>query len=158
MVSGAGGTTGVALLEIYEVDSDNSTTARLSNISTRAQVNSGDGVLIAGMVIGGSTPHTVLVRAAGPALSPFGVSPLLAKPMLQLFAGSQPLLRNTGWGTAPNLEDLRLAMKIGGFPFPENSTDSAFLVTLNPGAYTFQVSGADGGTGVSLLEIYEIPQ
>jgi hypothetical protein len=126
------------------------------NISARTQVGTGANVLIAGFVIGGSTSRTVLIRASGPALNAFGVTGTLPDPELQLFSGSAVLAANTGWGG--NQEIANAAASVGAFTWTSSfSGDSAILVSLAPGAYTAQVSGSSGDTGVALIEIYEVP-
>lgn len=158
VTEGADGGTGVGLVEVYEVDTDLGSAGRLANLSTRARVGTGDDILIAGVIVVGTAPRTVLVRASGPALTAFNLSPVLAKPRLSLFSGKEKLAENSGWTTAPDVAALRSTMTaVAGFQFAEGSADSAFLLTLLPGAYTLQVAGADGGTGIALVELYEIP-
>lgn len=102
-------------------------------------------------------PKSVLVRAVGPTHGQFGLDDALTAPVLTLFnAGQQPIATNTRWGTATNVAALRTtAQRVGAFPLPDNSADSALLVTLPPGAYTAQTAGANNGTGVALVEIYD---
>jgi|GEM_PF-3754764 len=158
VTEGSDGGTGVGLVEVYEVDADLGTAGRLSNLSTRARVGTGEDILIAGVIVAGTAPRTVLVRASGPALTAFNLSPVLAKPRLSLFAGNEKLAENVGWNTAPDVAGLRSAMAaVAGFQFAEGSADCALLLTLLPGAYTLQVAGADGGTGIALVELYEMP-
>jgi hypothetical protein len=158
-ISGQSGDTGVALAEVYdETPAADYTLAspRLINISARVQVGSGSNILIAGFVIGGSTSRTVLIRASGPALVPFGVSGTLPDPQLGLYSGSTLLGSNSAWGG--NTDIANAAAAVGAFGWSSTSSnDSAILVTLPPGAYTAQVSGASGDTGVALVEVYEVP-
>ena len=163
-IAGASGDTGVALAEVYDATqpSDFSATSpRLINISARLQVGTGGNVLIAGFVIGGTTSKTLLVRASGPALVPFGLSGTLPDPQLMLYRsngdGSSTLLgANSGW--AGDAKIAAAAASVGAFSWGEAATaDSALLVTLPPGAYTAQVSGAGGDTGIALVEVYEVP-
>jgi len=85
------------------------------------------------------------------------VSGVLAKPRLQIYAGSQVIASNTGWGTAANASEIAaVAAYIGATPLTANSADSAVYLTLPPGAYTMIASGSDGGTGVVLLETYDL--
>jgi uncharacterized repeat protein (TIGR03806 family) len=155
--TGVGRTTGVALVEAYDAD-PGAPAGRLANTSVRARVGLDAEILIPGLSIGGTAPRTVLIRAAGPALTGFGVAGALAAPVLKLFSGQQALATNTGWTTAPNLAALRAAgTATGAFAFAENSADSALLVTLPPGGYTIQVSGANRTSGVALIEVYEVP-
>ena len=158
-ITGQAGDTGVALVEVYDATPAGSytpTSPRLVNISTRVQVGSGGSILIAGFVIGGSTARTVLIRASGPALAPFGVSGTLADPQLALYSGSTLLDSNGGWGG--NADIVNAAAAVGAFAWASaSSADSAILITLPPGSYTAQVSGATGDTGVALIEVYEVP-
>jgi len=125
---------------------------RLANISSRAMVGTDADVEIAGFVVSG--PHgsteNVLIRCVGPALSQFGVSGALANPVLTLFDSAGNLVAtNAGWST--NLNAMQIAAAIqaaGAFALPQGSTDSALLVGLAPGAYTAQVTGLNGTTGV----------
>ena len=107
-------------------------------------------------MVGGTTSETVLIRASGPALVPFGGMGTLPDPELQLYSGTTLLESNTGWGG--NAQIASVAASVGAFSWGSSATpDSALLVTLPPGAYTAQVSGASGDTGVALVEVYEVP-
>jgi hypothetical protein len=158
-ISGESGDTGVALAEVYDATLAGTYTAatpRIVNISARVQVGTGGNILIAGFAIGGSTSKTVLIRASGPALAPFGVTGTLPDPQLQLYSGSTILQSNSAWGG--NAQISSTAASVGAFAWSSpTSNDSAILVTLAPGAYTAQVSGASGDTGVALVEVYEVP-
>jgi len=160
-VTGASGDSGVALAEVYDATASGSYTTsspRLVNISGRAQVGTGANVLIAGFVIGGTTNKTVLIRAAGPALVGFGLGGVLASPYLQLFSSASsttPQWTNTGWNNDPAIA--AAAASVGAFAFGTGSLDSAVLVTLPPGAYSAEVSGVNSGTGLALVEVYEVP-
>jgi hypothetical protein len=164
VIGGASGDSGVVLAEVYDATPTGDyglTSAHLTNISTRAQVGTGNNILIAGFVIGGSTPKTVLIRASGPALIPLGVSGALPDPELQLFTansdGTSTLLQsNTGWAGNPQIASI--AASVGAFSWGTSSTsDSAILVTLPPGSYSAGVSGASGDTGIALVEVYDVP-
>ena len=162
VVSDAGGETGVALVEAYDADPDAATarTRKLVNIATRGLVGAGDDVLIAGLVVTGPGPRTYLIRAAGPTLAatPFNVSGVLADPYLQLYRDEVLLRENDDWDAPLSAQPaLRTAAtRVGAFPL-QNRRESAMLVTLQPGNYTAKVSGFESGTGVSLVEIYEVP-
>ena len=154
-VEGAGGTTGVALVEVYEVDS---TSAKLANLSCRAQVGAGANGLIPGITLNGPGPKQLLIRASGPALTAFGVTGVLAAPVLTLYDRNGPVAANAGWTNAPNAAQIAAAAgRVGAFAFSTSSADSALLVTLAPGGYTAQVSGVGSATGVALVEVYELP-
>ncbi len=163
-ISGASGDTGVALAEVYAAVPPGSSTAsspRLVNLSARVEVGTGGNILIAGFVIGGSTSKTILIRASGPALTPFNVSGVLADPALKLYRSNADqtstfLQTNAGWSGNPQISSS--AARVGAFPWGTSATpDSAILVTLPPGNYTAQVAGASGDTGVALAEVYEVP-
>jgi hypothetical protein len=162
-VTGASGDTGVSLVEVYDgtpAGTFTSATPHLINVSARAQVGSGENQLVAGFVIGGSTSKTVLIRASGPALEQFGVTGVVSDPEVQLYGlgtGSSVLLAsNDDWGGDPLIS--AAAAAVGAFAWTDPaSSDCALLVTLAPGAYTANVTGANGASGVALIEIYEDP-
>ena len=136
----------------------NGTGTGLANLSARAQVGTADGVLVPGLVIGGSTAQRVLVRAVGPTLSAFGVTGFLVDPVLTVFRGSTPLALNDNWqdqSAGPSVA--AAAVEAGAFALPNGSKDSAVVLTLQPGAYTFRVAGAGGATGIALVEVYALP-
>jgi hypothetical protein len=149
--------TGTALVEAYDADPAGLFTARFTNLSARTRVGTGDNILIVGFVIAGNLPMNVLIRAVGPGLEQFGVGGVLADPQLSVVkAGSSAALAvNDNWGGTPALAAAFTAT--GAFPLPLASKDAALLVTLQPGAYTAQVSGIGGTTGVALVEVYEAP-
>jgi hypothetical protein len=158
-IQGQSGDTGVALAEVYDNTIPSAlspTSPRLVNLSARVQVGSSGGILIAGFVIGGTTSKTVLIRASGPALKVFGVTGTLPDPSLSLSNSTVVIAANSGWGGDPQISSA--ANSVGAFPWGSSSTpDSALLVTLPPGQYTAQVSGASGDTGVALVEVYDVP-
>ncbi len=155
-VAGANGGTGVVLMEVYDADTASSPTARFINLSARGMAGSGANVLTVGFVISGPSSETVLVRAIGPTLSSFSVAGAMSNPEVTVFNSSgASVASNDGWGGAAALQ---AAFTVANaFALPANSADSALLVTLPPGAYTAQVTGANGSTGIALLEIYEVP-
>jgi sugar lactone lactonase YvrE len=163
---------GVVLAEIYDADSG-APANRLVNISARAEVGTGANILIGGFVVEGTTDEALLIRAVGPALGAFGVSGALEAPVLTLFNSNGAIIAsNTGWGSpvvpgsgavqgGPGATVLLPATaaifsQVGAFSLPAGSADSAMVVELPVGSYTAQVSGLNGGTGVALVEIYEI--
>jgi hypothetical protein len=148
-------TEGIALVELYE-DPDPAAAGRLVNLSARAQVGSGDGILIAGFTLSGNVPRRVLVRGIGPALAGFGVGGVLANPVLSLFRGATRVQQNDDWGGDPTLAAAFTAA--GAFALGDaGSRDAALTAVIAPGSYTVQVAGAAGGTGVALIEVYELP-
>ena len=153
-VSAVGGATGTSLVEIYEVGADN---MRLVNLSTRGLVAANSG-LVSGVVVQGTAPTKLLVRAIGPTLTAFGVTGALARPQLTLFDSKGQLATNTTWSTGANAAEIAAAASVAGaFPLAVGSVDSALLLTLPPGAYTAQVTGVGGATGVALIEVYQVP-
>ncbi len=131
---------------------------QFANLSTRAQVGAGDSVLIPGLVLSGTTSRTVLVRAVGPGLSQFGVAGVLADPTLTVFRGSTTIATNDNWQTQTNPQEVATAaVTTGAFALAAGSKDSALVLTLDPGAYTFRVAGVGGATGVALVEVYLLP-
>jgi len=155
-VTSASGDTGVALVEVYDGNAS-APGSELVNISTRSSVGTGANIQIAGFVIEGSQAKTVLIRASGPALTTFDVSGVLLDPSVTLLDNAQHVVAtNTAWGTASNAADISTtAASVGAFPWASGSEDSAILVTLQPGNYTAEVSGADGDSGVALVEVYD---
>ncbi len=155
-VSGLNGTTGIALAEVYEVTAGS---PELINISTRALVASGSSVEIAGIVISGTQSAKLLIRAVGPALTQFGVTGVLAQPVLNVVNSSGvTVASNTGWSTNSNAAAIASeTAAVGAFALPTGSADCAVLVTLPPGAYTAVVSGVGGSAGVALVEAYQAP-
>jgi hypothetical protein len=160
MVAGANGATGIGLVEIYDMDSFTPfTTRKLTNVSTRGQVGTGNNVLIGGFSINGTAPKRVLIRGAGPGLTALNVSGALATPHLQLYNSEQAVIReNYTWqvGNDAGLIDEAEA-STGAFTFASGSADSAILIVLPPGTYTAEVSGANSTTGDALVEVYEVP-
>lgn len=151
------GRVGVTLAETY--DADLWGTARLVNISARTWVGQGEDNLIAGFVVSGSNPKTVLIRAVGPGLVQFGVSGVLADPILQVFrSGEQEhLYQNDDWQTTSSSQLVASAADAtGAFELAEGSKDAALLVKLLPGLYSAVVSGTNHQTGVALVEVYEV--
>jgi hypothetical protein len=146
IVRGANNTTGIALVECYELDS---TATRLVNVSTRGQVGVGDNVLIGGVIVAGSGSKTVIVRALGPSLPLTGV---LTNPVLDLRDASGSLLSsNDNWVSSPQ----HAAIVASGLA-PPSSLESAILTTLSPGNYTAIVHGVNNTTGIALVEAYDL--
>jgi uncharacterized protein (DUF1800 family) len=156
-VSGVGTSSGVGLVEVYDVTG----TARLMNLSTRALVGTGSGIIISGLVIApGSGRRQILVRAAGPALTGFGVAGALADPEIEILKTGSPnvmVAANDNWGTGTNVASLNAAFgQSGAFAFQSGSKDAALITDLAPGSYSIQVSGVGAATGAALVEVYDI--
>ena len=159
LVDSADGGTGVALVEIYDTAAS-LTGARLTALSTRGWVGTGEDVLIPGLAIGGNGPLRVLVRAVGPTLgvAPYNVPGVLARPVLTVYSGQTAIRQNIGWTSDGYKADLASAAQaVGDFALADGSADCAVLLTLDRGAYTVQVSGVGGTTGEALVEVYAVP-
>ena len=146
IVSGVGNTTGVGIVEVFEVDLPQ---VPLINIATRGQVLTAADVMIGGFIIQGDAPQTVIVRARGPSLTAAGVPGALQDPVLQLFSGQTQIGINDDWQTDANAGQIQSR----GFA-PSDARESAILVTLPPGAYTAIVTGKNGTTGVGIIEVF----
>lgn len=146
---------GVALIEVYDCSANAS---RLVNVSTRTRVASGEEVLISGITVDAGAPKKLLIRAAGPALSEFGVDGVVEDPELRIVSMTEDkvVAANDDWeaGGAAALEIA--AMRTGAFAFKRGSRDAALLITLPPGGYSAIVSGRNGASGVALVEVYEV--
>lgn len=128
------------------------TQSRLINVSARGQVGTGDGALIAGLVVTGSEPLRVLVRARGPVLTGFGVAGALADPVISVHdRNGVRLVLNDDVGTG------LLSSLITGSGFaPSMPAEAAAILLLPPGNYTGVMSGAGASTGVGLVEAFEL--
>lgn len=147
LVRGLNNTTGIGVVQIYDVDSF--ANAKLANISSRGFVQTGDNVLIAGMIVVGQTSQKVVVRAIGPSLS---IAGKLADPALELHDGNGAMLEaNDDWTLSNNKQaiiDTGLA--------PAHDMESAIIRTLPPGNYTAIVRGSGGTTGIAVVEAYAV--
>ena len=150
----AGPSAGNVLVEAY--DAGTGDTPRLTNLSALNLVGTGSDVLIAGFTLTGPATKTLLIRAAGPSLGALGVPGTLADPKLELFTATSPAARIAENDTAA-ASLAAVAARVGAFAFVPDGKDAALLVTLPAGGYTVQVSGADGGTGLAIVEVYEVP-
>jgi hypothetical protein len=151
IVRGYNNSTGVALVEVYELDT---LSTRLSNISTRGLVGTDQNVLIGGLIINGSTSKNLIVRAVGPSLAspPFSLSGTLANPILELHDSSGNLLAsNDDWGSGTQAA----AISASGYQ-PPNPRESAIIATLPHGNYTAIVRGVNNSTGIALVDAYDL--
>ncbi len=126
--------------------------AQIVQISTRGHVGTGDEVMIGGFIIQDATStKRVLVRAIGPSLGPAGVSGALANPALELYDATGAVIQaNDDWRSTQEEEVIATGLA------PKNNLESAILVDLAPGSYTAIVSGSAGGSGVGLVEVYDL--
>ncbi|MBS0659430.1 MAG: beta-propeller fold lactonase family protein [Verrucomicrobia bacterium] len=156
VVRGAGASTGVAIVEVYDLAP--TADAQLINLSTRGRVETGDSVMIGGFVVGAglgadaSGSARVLVRAIGPSLAAAGLSGVLADPTLELRdAAGNLVASNDDWASsqAADIQATGLA--------PTSAAECAVLATLPRGAYTAVVRGKGGSSGIALVEVYKLP-
>lgn len=163
------GNDGIALVEVYDVAAGAAVpTKQLINISSRGYVGTGDDVMIGGFVVRGDQPKRLLIRGIGPGLVPLHVSGVLNDPVLTVYDSNHVVVaQNDDWSTpspvnasdqpASGADVSNAASSVGAFALPAGSKDAAAIVTLSPGAYTAIVTGANGGTGSALVEVYELP-
>ena len=156
VVSGNGGAIGIGLVEVYDLQSGQP--ARLANIATRGFVDSGDNVMIGGFIIGaglgtnGGGTARLLLRAIGPSLTAAGVDNALEDPTLELVNGNgDTIAANDNWRDAQQAE-----IEATGIP-PSDNREAAIVQTVSAGAYTAIVRGSEDGTGVGLVEVYNLP-
>src|SRR6266853_3216154 len=134
--------------------------SQLSNISTRAFVQTGDNVMIGGFIVQGTQSKEVIIRALGPELIPFGIPNPLADPTLELHDSTGALIAsNDNWVTTIIggiiTSDQVAAIRASGYA-PGDPRESAMIVNLPPGNYTAIVRGVANTTGVALAEVYDL--
>jgi hypothetical protein len=154
IVRGKNGTTGVGVVEAYDLD--HAPTSKLGNISTRGFVDVDNNVMIAGVIVGpgNGTSARILARALGPTLNDLGVPGALADTTLDLVNASGTVVRsNDNWKDEP-LQ--RSAIEAAGLA-PGHDEEAALVETVTPGAYTAIVRGSNRTTGVGLVEVYHLP-
>jgi len=158
IVRGVANTTGVALAEVYDLTP--APDSLLGNISTRAFVQIGDNVMIGGVIVQGTEPRRVIVRAIGPELSQHDVPNPLADPTLELHDSTGALIAsNDNWQhtiiggiiTRNQVAAIRASGHAPGDP-----RESAIIGDLPPGNYTAIVRGVSNTTGVALVEVYDL--
>ena len=149
---GKNNTVGVGLIEVFDLSQ--TVLAKLANISTRAFVNTGNDIVIAGFILGGNNGNgRIVVRGIGPSLTAFGVADALANPTLELRDNNGALLlANNDWQEDPAQAAELTAAGLA----PTNPLEAGIAATLPPGAYTALLSGANNGIGVGLVEVYDI--
>jgi uncharacterized repeat protein (TIGR03803 family) len=152
IVRGVGETSGIALVEAYEVGA---TPDEFINVSTRGYVGPNERVLIAGFVVSGNFPKRILARAVGPSLTRFGIATPVADPAFRIMQGNKEVARNDNWEASDPLNTI--TQQVGAFALTANSKDAAMVITLTPGLYSIVVEGVDGSTGPGLVEVYAVP-
>jgi acetyl esterase/lipase len=148
VLRGANDSAGVGLFELFDLDPSSS---RISNISTRGEVGTGNEVMIGGFIIGGEDPTKVVIRAIGPSLIAQNVPNALANPLLELYDGNGSLLfTNDNWRTTQEEEIIATGVA------PIEDSESAIVATLTPGGYTAMVRDAGQASGIALVEVYNL--
>lgn len=150
IIYGESNTTGIGLLEAYDLDPR--VDALLANISTRGFVGARDNVMIGGFILGGGGGASkVVIRAIGPSLGAAGISNPLSDPTLELHdSNGNIIVANNDWGDSQRAE-----IEATGLA-PTNDLESAIVMMLSPGNYTAVVAGKGGGSGVGLVEVYNL--
>lgn len=155
----ATGASGIGLLEYYDATTVPAAgSPRFTNLSARARVGAGDGLMVLGFVVSGEGSLTLLLRAAGQSLQQFRVTEALRDPSIELHSGGARIAANNDWRVSDaaelkRVEDARAA--VGAFALT-STLDSAMLVSVPAGSYTLQVRGAGSEQGLVLAEIYEV--
>ena len=151
IIRGVGESSGIGLVEIFDLET--ASDSRLGNLSTRGNTDTGDNVLIGGIILRGGDPQKIVVRAMGPSLTSKGVSGALVNPTIALHDESGNLLmENNDWRESQQAE-----IEATGIA-PDDDRESAIVRTLSPGNFTAIVRGEDGSTGVALVEAYNLGQ
>jgi hypothetical protein len=153
--SGGSATSTAAALSIV----DTTDIGRLTSLSTRAQVGTGAGVLIAGFIVGGTGTtgaKPMLIRGTGPALTALGVSGVLPDPMLTLYQGSTVVASNAGWGGNSQITAEDAAAQAFPLSNPSSLDSALYLSSVAPGLYSAMVAGNNNDTGVALAEVYDL--
>jgi hypothetical protein len=158
IVSGVNNTTGVGLVEVYDLNPGAGST--LGNISTRSFVQTGEHVMIGGFIVQGSGAKRVIIRAIGPELTQFGIRDALANPRLELHNRTGALIAsNDNWQTTI-LGGIITRNQVGDIQnsghAPTEASESAIIANLPPGNYTAIVRGVSNTTGVALVEVYDL--
>ena len=152
IVRGKNNTSGVALVEVYDLSQ--AVPAKLADISTRAFVSTGDNIVIAGFTLGShSGDDRIVARGIGPSLTAAGVPNALADPTLELRDSNGALLfANNNWQDDPAQAAELTAAGLA----PTNNLESGIAATLSPGLYTALLAGLSNGTGVGVVEVYDL--
>jgi hypothetical protein len=139
------------LVEVYDLNQG--IASKLANLSTRAFISTGDNIVIAGFVLGGSgADDRLVVRGIGPSLTASGVPNALANPTLELRdSNGALLLANNDWQDDP---DQAAEISSAGLA-PASNLESGIAATLPPGLYTALLAGRNGGTGIGVVEVYD---
>jgi hypothetical protein len=140
------------LIEAY--DNNASADSQLANISTRGLVQGNESVMIGGFILGGSSGNArIALRGIGPSLAQFGLGNVLQDPTLELHDGNgAPLFSNDDWESDSVSAGQLRANGLG----LSDAKESGLFVSLPPGPFTAILAGKNGGTGIGLIEIYNL--
>ncbi len=158
----AANSSGVVLIEVYDATATvaTATSPKASNVATRGEVGTGNNVLIAGFVINGAASRRMLIRGVGPTLRNFGIgqNAVLADPIITLKDAAGTTIKiNDDWASGDDAANIAAAATASGaFALANGSKDAAMLVMLAPGAYTVQLAGVNNGTGIGIVEVYDV--
>lgn len=148
-IAGNANASGIGLIEIYDLESGSP--GELGNLAVRGNVQTGDNILISGLILRGGNPKRVLFRAIGPSLQD-QLSGVLQDPFLELHdANGTTLLTNDNWHDASNADEIQAT----GLA-PKDNRESAILMTLPPANYTSIVRGVSQTTGIAVAEAYKL--
>jgi hypothetical protein len=152
IVTGSGNTSGVALVEVYDLNNE-AVDSKLANLSTRAFVGTGDNIVIAGLLLGGSgSQDRVVVRGIGPSLTLLGITNPVPNPSLELRDTNGALLvENNDWQD----NAVQAAEVTAAGLAPSHNLESAIAATLPPGLYTALLSGLNNSIGIGVVEVYD---
>jgi hypothetical protein len=154
VVRGKNDTTGIGLFEVYDLDQ--TADAALGNVSTRGVTQTGDDVMVGGIIVGGGTEGAftkVLVRAIGPSIPLNGA---LADPTLEVRDASGTLVVfNDNWKTRADGTSQQAEIEATAIA-PANDLESATMQTLGPGQFTAIVRGRENTTGLGLVEVFNL--
>lgn len=151
ILAGKNGGTGVGLVEIY--DANSTVNSELANISTRGFVLTGTDVMIGGFILGNGNDTGIIIRGIGPSLTQLGIPDALSDPTLELHDGNGALLvANDNWRDDANSAAQLTAHGLA----PQNALEAGIYAELQPGLYTGILAGQESGTGVGLVEIYNV--
>ncbi len=148
VVRGAKKSSGVALVELYDL---NPTSSQIANISTRGRVDGAKNQLIGGFIVGAESNAQLMVRALGPSLSSGGVAGALGNPALTLYDSEGTVVQqDDNWRGRQEADIANSGIA------PSSDKEAAVIASLPPGNYTAVVEGSGGGSGVALVEIYNL--
>ena len=160
-MSGTNGEEGIAIFEVYAAADEDASDGRsnLVNLSTRGWVGAEDHVLIGGFVIQGIEKREVLIQGVGPELGqePFNLEGVLVDPLITLWKDGEIISTNDDWQDRDARAKYDTALEVGALPLDFEGASSRIREVLEPGAYTVTLAGADGGTGIAIIEVYTVP-